>query len=804
MTTDGKKASTHPSVQRFTESFDNFCVGLVDLEHMRAQLAELLGGEPQAAEALLVIIDTALREGLIKAGTYEVLTTDVDRATSEDEPTEWSEETREQIEQGEAAVHGDESVEETRHPVDPSAAPAPAVASIEVGPGTVLKNRFELVAHIGAGSMADVFEAIDLRKQEAGLVEPRLAIKVISRTFSAHAAALETLQREALNSQRLAHPNIIKVFDFDRDGDRYFMTMELLEGRSLVDILKEQHARPLPFDQAMSIIAGLHKGLEHAHRQGIVHADIKPGNIFVTASGQVKILDFGIARRPGSGAHDSPVTGAHTPAYASCEVLEGAEPTEQDDLFALACVAYRMLAGYRVFGRRTALEAEREHIEPRRIEALHPQQWDALQRALAYRRADRTEHVSLFTAGFSRQPPQGVPDEPESRGLPLRYGIAAIGVLLVAITLALFWPEPARLPVGAPETFGPAPSATTTDVVEPVKPVAAPANRGETVRPEPQRAQTPGPEPVVPEPAVSEPASVQVKPQPRPESEPTPTRTRIGELEALADRAMNDGRLLDPADDSARRYIEELGRLAPKSPAVEHRRIRLSELMLLEAMVAITDEHFAVATRWITQARALGAPEETTQRFEAELQKARDAKRVRQTRTLGAIFASATPAAILAEPGDSYGEEAQGAAIPASGTAEIEPAIAPGSLSLAMVVPDAMANLATDTVKEDPAGKSADLPDRDIPLSALKFKHFVKPKPPRGWRGRSVSGWIEMRFRVTPEGKTDDITVIAAEPDNRFEQPAIAAISKWRFKPVYVDGVASEKYSAVRLRFELE
>lgn|GEM_PF-5606303 len=795
MTTDERTATTRQSVQRFTESFDDFCVGLVDLEHMRALAAELLGSEPQAAEALLIVIDTALREGLIKASTYEVLTTDIDRATSEDEPTEWSEETRAQIERGEAVVHDDESGEETKHPAGPSDTSAPAGAHIETGPGTVLKNRFELVAHIGAGSMADVYEAIDLRKQEAGLAEPRLAVKVISSAFPAHAAALETLQREALNSLRLTHPNIIQVFDFDRDGDRYFMTMELLEGRSLVDILRAQRARPLPFDRAASIVTGLCKGLEHAHRQGIVHADIKPGNIFVTTSGQVKILDFGIARSPGIEASDSPVTGAHTPAYASCEVLEGAEPTEQDDLFAMACVTYRMLAGFRVFGHLTALDAEGEQVEPQRIETLHPQQWQALQRALAYRRTDRTQRVSRFATGFCHQPPQNEPDEPESPGLPLRYGIAAMAVLLVVITLALFWPEPARMPVGTAKTLTPAPSMKTTGIPEPVEPVATPTNPEKTASPEPETSRPPDPEP-----ADSKAASAQTAPQP----EPPPARTRIDELEALADRAMDDGHLLDPAEDSASRYIEELAGLAPGSSAVEHRRTRLSELMLLEAMVAITDENFDVATRWITQARALGASEETTQRFEEELQKARAAKRARQTETLGAIFASATPAAILAEPADDYGEETRSATIPAFGTAETEPAIAPGSLSLAMVVPDAMANIATDTEKENPAGQSADLSDRDIPLSDLKFRHFVKPRPPRGWRGHGVSGWIDMRFRITPEGKTDNITVIAAEPDDRFEQPAITAISKWRFKPVYVDGVASEKYSAVRLRFELD
>jgi TonB family protein len=97
-----------------------------------------------------------------------------------------------------------------------------------------------------------------------------------------------------------------------------------------------------------------------------------------------------------------------------------------------------------------------------------------------------------------------------------------------------------------------------------------------------------------------------------------------------------------------------------------------------------------------------------------------------------------------------------------------------------------------------------DTRNRDIELSALEFSRFVEPKLPRRYASRRMSGWVELRFRVTTNGQTDNIEVVAAEPDNLFEKAAIKAVSKWRFKPVYVDGVVTEKYSSVRLRFEPE
>ncbi len=825
MTTDKIKPDPDNPQQQFAESFDDFCVGLVDIVHIRATITELLESEPHSAETILGMLDTAFREGLIKGSTYDSLTSEVDRVTSEDEPTEWSEETREQF--ADASVT---TTEDTDYPAaTPGAAPdaSPGEAVSEIAPGAVFKNRFELIAHIGSGSMANVYEAIDWRKQEAGSSDPRLAIKVISSAFSAHPAALQTLQREALNSQRLIHPNIIRVFDCDSDNDHFFMTMELLDGQPLVAMLDERRLQPLPFNQALSIIRGMCDGLQYAHEHSIIHADIKPGNIFMLATGQAKILDFGISRIASDDGeeNDLPLTGAHTPAYASCEVLEGAEPTLQDDIFAMACVSYRMLSGHRAFGGLTALDAEREQINPQRIETLNPQQWHALEKSLAFRRADRSTQIVDFAAAFfNRTPttksadqppiePDIVPRDSESRGLPLRFGIPAIAVMLIAMTLIVFWPEPELEPEFKPKPIprslasadSPAPDislepqdltdSTATDADQP----ATEADKPPAVEPlVPVAAAEPPPEPEELPPAVI----IEAPSIPSPE----PGQTRIEELETLADNAMNDGRLLEPADDSAHLFVMELTTLAPEAPDVQQRRTRLAELMLLEAMVAITDEDFDAATLWISETRALGVPEETTQRFEIELQKARDAKSARQTDTLGAIFASAIPAAILAGPDLGPGDEQDTEATPE--TEAIDPDAGTGqvtglgSLSLAMIMPGALPDVPTEEVDRGQTGEGADTANNYVPLSTLKFERFVEPKISRRLANRRVSGWVEVNFRVTTDGRTDEITVIASQPDDRFEKTAIKAVSKWRFKPIYVDGVATEKYSGIRLHFK--
>lgn len=271
----------------------------------------------------------------------------------------------------------------------------------------VLKDRFTLEKVIGVGGMGVVYKAIDKLKVEARDREPYVAIKVLSEEFKAHPESFIALQRESRKTQRIAHPNVVKVFDFDRDGDTVFMTMEYMEGTPLDQLIKQYSATGLPRDDAWMILKGLCSALIHAHAENIVHSDFKPGNIFVTDAGIPKIFDFGIARAvanvdrlSGKGkdktVFDAGTLGALTPAYASLEMLIGKEPDVRDDIYALGCIAYEILTGEHPFNRMPADEAFKNKLRPKKIPGITKRQWKAIEKALTFKRQDRTSSVEEF------------------------------------------------------------------------------------------------------------------------------------------------------------------------------------------------------------------------------------------------------------------------------------------------------------------------------------------------------------------------------------------------------------------------
>ncbi|MGW8370398.1 MAG: serine/threonine-protein kinase, partial [Gammaproteobacteria bacterium] len=215
-------------------------------------------------------------------------------------------------------------------------------------------------------------------------------------------------QREARKAQSLAHPNVVTVFDFDRDGGTVFMTMEYLEGESLDKFNKRHEGRGVPVPQALELIEGLSNGLAYAHQKGVVHSDFKPANAFLTKDGRVKVFDFGIARAAKRGGQvsgektlfDAASLGALTPAYASCEMLEGKEPDPRDDVYALACVSYELIAGRHPFEKIPAATARDRGLVPQRISSLNGRQWRGLKKGLAFDRNKRTHDVRHFLAAL--------------------------------------------------------------------------------------------------------------------------------------------------------------------------------------------------------------------------------------------------------------------------------------------------------------------------------------------------------------------------------------------------------------------
>jgi serine/threonine protein kinase len=273
--------------------------------------------------------------------------------------------------------------------------PAAAVPPTALEPGMVVKNRFLLEQKIGEGGMGVVFRARDVRNEKYG---ERVAIKFLGAHLEGDADALEALQHEVRRAHELAHPNIVSIYDFDQDGALSYIYMELLEGQGLDKLLRKTRPDALPFSEAWPIIAGAGAALSYAHARGIVHSDFKPGNVFLTNDHRVKVLDFAIARaiRRDANEFDASVLGGLTPAYASPEMALRLEPDPRDDVYALACVAYELLAGRHPFNGKPAHRAQHENLSPARIPGLSRTKMRALARGLSFTRGTRTPSVDAF------------------------------------------------------------------------------------------------------------------------------------------------------------------------------------------------------------------------------------------------------------------------------------------------------------------------------------------------------------------------------------------------------------------------
>ena len=204
----------------------------------------------------------------------------------------------------------------------------------------VINDRYEIVQRVGRGGMADVFLARDV------LLDRPVAVKVLFPEYATDPAFVERFRREAQAAANLNHPNVVSVYDWGRVGNTYFMAMEYVEGRTLADILRSD--QQLTSVQAADIASEVAAALAFAHRNGVVHRDVKPANILIGSTGVVKVADFGIARAVDT-AQESNLTqtGAvmGTATYFSPEQAQGGQPDPRSDVYSLGIVLYEMVAG---------------------------------------------------------------------------------------------------------------------------------------------------------------------------------------------------------------------------------------------------------------------------------------------------------------------------------------------------------------------------------------------------------------------------------------------------------------------------
>jgi serine/threonine protein kinase len=202
---------------------------------------------------------------------------------------------------------------------------------------TILSDRYELGRELGHGGMARVLRGTDRQ------LGRHVAIKVLSPPYDRDQAFVERFRREAHAAARLNHPSIVAVYDTGSDDGTHYIVTELVEGETLADLL--ERGGPLPPQRAVDISSEITRALAAAHERGVVHRDVKPGNVMLTPDGRVKVVDFGIARAAGAESVTRSGLVLGSAPYLSPEQARGEPGDERSDIYALGCVMYEMLTG---------------------------------------------------------------------------------------------------------------------------------------------------------------------------------------------------------------------------------------------------------------------------------------------------------------------------------------------------------------------------------------------------------------------------------------------------------------------------
>lgn len=862
MAVDSSKTGTSSRAENFREIFEEFLAARVNLQLVLDAMTALLDEDPEYRDAIQNALNAALEAGRLPEQTWERLSAELDHLISEDDPTEWSMDTPapqfagfepddEPLTPATPAAPAKPEPPVLTQPAAPeppvlrAAAPQPAPAAPQpapatpqsagvdptetqpslnpqgqaLEPGSLLNDRYVLVSKVVSGAMGDIYKALDRQRKEAGVADPWVAIKVINSEFAARPDALQALKNEVELCLRLDHPNVIRVFGMEKHNELSFITMEWVDGESLVDVLKRAGQKPLPESQAHRILDGVSAALEHVHAMDVIHADVKPGNVLLTRDGQPKLIDFGIARRT-SGTHDgfdAAQLGARTPGFCSPEVLEGKPVTTADEVFSLALLVYRVMSGARAFGDSNALEAEIAGQRPARIAGLSDSRWLTLDRALAFRRAERTASVAEFRAEFFAPETEEIAEEIVLESHQPISATTELEPVVVAPATGAEMPGPAAITADDDATdinqsidFDPEgeiqrPPLWRRPVVLAAAAAFTAAAIGLSLI---MGGDTEPPAPV----AGTQPERM----QPPPAQMPAPT----------ADELVMDAGL---ADETELREILVRAYMRPD--------VFSTDSGEQSDLVAVISESQTVAPPAIVASAPAPAParvEPAPQKVDpappppaAQREPVRAAAPEPEPEPAPAVARAPEPAPKV-EPAPAPAPKPEPAPEPAPAPAPAAqdrgdpPTTESGSLmasttAMALVRPEAaepaLPASAQQTgpptpVREKPQpapGEIGPLPPPGpgmVNLSELEFRRFAEPRYPRRLVAKRVEGWVAIEFLVNEKGETEDIRILDSDPPTLFNEEAITAVEKWRFKPYIVDGEPTATYSQVRLRFK--
>ncbi len=319
-------------------------------------------------------------------------------------------------------------------------------------PGPIVFNgRYELHRRLGRGGMAEVSLARDQ------LLDRPVAVKALFPEFATDPAFVERFRREATAAANLNHPNIVGVYDWGEAEGTYFIVMEYVDGRSLSEILRAEG--PLHPDRVADVGADVAAALGFAHRNGVVHRDVKPGNVIIDQSGQVKVADFGIARAITATSDDNLTqagTVMGTATYFSPEQARGDAVDPRSDIYSLGCVLYELVVGRPPFSGDSPVAIAYKHVQespvpPRHLSADVPVALEAIiLKCLAKNPANRYPSAEDLRADLRRyregnrilaEPVMAPPTDPGATGVMAPTTAVAAAPATAAATYAAYGPE---------------------------------------------------------------------------------------------------------------------------------------------------------------------------------------------------------------------------------------------------------------------------------------------------------------------------------------------------------------------------